>query len=145
MTHNINSVLCKKDCKYAFHHSSLFKHDFCNKLKYKNKSFRTDTVQLCCYAEDFNLGTQSGLFVMHQNMRSIDRNIKQLQLFIESQKQQKNTLPDTLAVTETWLSDDQRIDLQKYTIPGYKTEHATRKVSNRGGVGVYITGKLVCG
>ena len=136
---------CQREhsCKNIFHNVSLHKHEYCTQWKQLKNIFKPDTVQLNTCANDFSSVKEKDQFLlMHQNIRSIDKNIGPLQLFIEAQKQKNSSQPKIIAVTETWLSDDQLMKLQKYSIPGYEVEHSARKVGNRGGAGVYISDDL---
>ena len=72
--------------------------------------------------------------VMQLNCRSLPKNFNHLSTFIQG----TNISPAVIAVSETWLQDNNNIF---YNLPDYSFISQPRKVKRGGGVGLYVLNK----
>ena len=70
--------------------------------------------------------------IMHINFRSLSKNSDNIQSFFKS----LYSPPDVLAVTKTWLTENNK---HLHEITGYRSYHLVRNTQARGGVSVYIS------
>ena len=73
--------------------------------------------------------------ILHINSRSLPKNIDNIIAFLTT----LSTTPDILAVTETWLSNNNK---QLHQLPGYHSYHLVRTNRAHGGVTIYISNNL---
>ena len=99
---------------------------------------KTDVINYCTYADLYSHDKDENFYVIHQNVRSLDKNVEHLREFVSN----KPKKPDIIAVTETWIKNDEDMKLKTNQIAGYNTEHSSREKGNRGGAGFYISNKL---
>ena len=97
-------------------------------------------AHLCCYAQDFKLFEKGSLSFVHQNMRSMHKNITGLETFLSLMG---NKNPTIIGVSETWLASQEQAELKKFQLPGYTFLNKCRiKDSSRGGAGIYIQNEI---
>ena len=77
------------------------------------------------------------LSVIHFNIRSLDTNITHMEAFLSNLNQN----PDVIALTETWLDDNNK---DNYPIEGYNAFHVVREPLKHGGVSIYVRNTLTC-
>ena len=75
---------------------------------------------------------------MHQNVRSISKNIGSLEALLHQLKNTGGILPSVIGVTEASLSNSEQVKLKKIQLDDYKFVHSGRKTAKGGGVGFYI-------
>jgi len=76
--------------------------------------------------------TNSSVFIVHQNIRSIRENFDSLLAHLNT----SSILPDFIFLSEIWIYKN---EVNDYTIPGYKEFcAATNESSVSGGVGVFV-------
>ena len=73
--------------------------------------------------------------IISYNVRSFSANKEVLFAFLDS----LISYPDILVLTETWFSDEYKVD-----IPDYNGHHVVRNEKRSGGVSVYVSVKLEC-
>ena len=73
-------------------------------------------------------------FVLHQNIRSFNKNIDTFLLLMKS----VNLTPDVIIFSETFFTDS---NIQN--LPGYNGFHSHRETRNEGGVSVYVLDKYI--
>ena len=100
--------------------------------------FDSDTTQYCSFASDFEPVKKGSLFFLHQNLRSMNKNISGLESFIYQFKNNGSTVPSAIGVTETWLSSQDDANLARFNISDYQFIHNCRKTGKGGGSGLYI-------
>ncbi len=79
--------------------------------------------------------SSNNLNIMHMNARSIPKNFDQITAFLNC----LNTFPHVLAITETWLTDNNKLFHQ---LDGYHSYHLTRDQRAQGGVSIYLANAL---
>ena len=85
---------------------------------------------------DFNSNCKdSGLLIIHQNIRSFNKNFDSFSVFINS----INRNIDIIVLTETWFIKD-----FCSSIRGFTDHHVFRPDKIRGGVSIYIRNGLIC-
>jgi exonuclease III len=77
---------------------------------------------------------KSNFFGLHQNIRSLNKNIDQLKSALIYCRR----FPEFIALSETWLKNDEEKNLGMFEIPNYILESQCRKTGNHGGVGIYL-------
>ena len=94
-----------------------------------NDCIVTDLESFCTFAHE----VQNHFSILHINARSLPKNFDNIIGFLAS----INNYPfSVIAISETWLSDNDYVDL--YAIPGYTFVCKGRGVRKGGGVGIYI-------
>ena len=78
---------------------------------------------------ELNENRLDDLYIIHQNIRSFNKNIDELEVFL----QQLNSTPDIVILSETWFNDENIAIL-----PGYIDYHSYRRNRPGGGISVYI-------
>lgn len=131
------------NCPYTFSTNSTEQHTYCDHLKRMQHILRSDCINHSQYPHTYSAQSKNTeLYILHQNMRSLDRNIYDLKGFLEQQKSKRSLLPSMIAISETWLDNDTEATLKKYEIPGFTLETETRTNRRAGGVGIYISNNL---
>ena len=126
------------NCFLEFHKDSLLQHECCSKLTWCQEVFEIDCLQY--YGKKTkNLKHQlKGLTVLHQNVRSLRKNIHFLRERLDCFRSETVCCPDIIGVTETWIESDLEAKLKSYEIDGYEFISSHRTKGKRGGVGQYI-------
>ena len=73
--------------------------------------------------------------VLHINSRSLSKNIDNIQSLLKC----LNSFPDIIAITETWLTNDNK---HLHDLPGYHSYHLVRNTRAQGGVSIYVSENL---
>ena len=76
--------------------------------------------------------------LVHQNIRSLKKNVPKLRESLEVLKDESDVLPTMVGVSETWISSNEEAKLGIYRIQGYDFISSHRSTGNKGGVGLYI-------
>ena len=130
-----------KSCFIRYHNASLDKHEYCHYLTGRKNIFDSEAQHLSSYATDFITTEQNSLFLLHQNMRSLNKNFFGLESLI-NQLKLKNSIPSIIGVTETWLSNSQEVQLKKFEILNYTFVHSERSAGRGGGAGLFINDRI---
>ena len=96
-----------------------------------NFDVMSNYISLEQYRKKFPLFDNTMLSVLHINIRSLEINFIQLEAFLGSLPHP----PDILALTETWLNEENKLN---YSIPGYCAFHVVRPPRKHGGVALYV-------
>ena len=127
------------DCIFEYHKKSETTHQYCCSVNSTTSElFDFDILQYSSYASDFEPVKNDSLFFLHQNLRSMNKNINELQSFINQLKCSQSSTPTVIGVTETWLTSQDDANLARFQIPGYHFLHSSRKIGKGGGTGLYI-------
>ena len=101
-----------------------------------NFEIMSNYISLDQYTTRFPVHDVRLLSIYHFNIRSLEYNFVQLESLIFSMPH----APDILALTETWLTDDNKCN---HKIEGYTPFHAVRVSREHGGVSLFIREHLV--
>ena len=130
---------CLHDCIIEYHENTEHAHRYCENFKNASRALIDLPIKhLCCYPNDFPPVKKEALFLLHQNMRSLDKNITNLESFLNCIQCKGSITPTIIGVTETWLSSVEQTKLKRISIPGYDFLYQNREKGIRGGVGMYI-------
>ena len=77
------------------------------------------------------------LSIFHFNIRSLETNLTNLEALVANFKQ----TPDIIAVTETWLNEN---NVDSIVLEGYNSFHIVREPRKHGGVALFIRDHLNC-
>ena len=77
------------------------------------------------------------LNIMHINSRSLPKNIDNITAFLNSLA----AAPDILAVTETWLNNNNK---HLFHISGYNSYHLVRNTRTHGGITLFTSCNIQC-
>ena len=89
----------------------------------------------CAKQFNANYKRNNNLSFLHTNIRSIPRNFKDMNIYLEHLE---HTFP-IIGITESWLKPN---NVNEYTPKGYNHEHDIRLSKNGGGVSMFISDKL---
>ena len=127
------------DCRFVFHKTSEATHQYCKLINPGTIDlFDSDIIQHSSYASDFEPVKKDSLFFLHQNLRSINKNINGLESLINQLKTKGSSTPTVIGVTETWLSSQVDANLTRFQIYGYQFIHSSRKSGKGGGCGFFV-------
>jgi exonuclease III len=121
------------DCGNSFSEYSAHRHVYCSELRRLKKITYKTLVQNAAEVGDVG-AVQASFFGLHQNIRSINKNVDQLRAALGFFQQ----LPSFVALSETWMKTDEEKNLGIFEIKDYILESSCRKTHNHGGVGMYI-------
>ena len=94
-------------------------------------------ISLQEYTKLFPIHDNKLLSIFHFNIRSLETNFDHLEAVLANLKQ----TPDIIALTETWLNDN---NAEEYILEGYNSFHIVREPLKHGGVSLYIRDYLNC-
>ena len=77
------------------------------------------------------------LNIIHFNIRSLEHNLVHLEALLST----LSKVPDIIALTETWLNED---NMNLYSIEGYTAFHIVREPLKHGGVSLFVREHLNC-
>ena len=131
---------CNDDCVFTYHEKSHYRHKYCTQFNRATAAvFEQGMKNLCCYASDFVPVEKNSLFLLHQNMRSLNKNVEGLEAYLHHISTKGRALPSIIGVTETWLTSLEQGQLKRVQLNEYKFIHNYRKTGKGGGVGfLYI-------
>ena len=92
-------------------------------------------ISLLKYNNIFPSHNKNILSIFHFNIRSLETNLVQLEALIAN----FNQVPDIIAISETWLDENNADD---FTLEGYNSYHVDPM--KHGGVSLFIRDHLVC-
>ena len=93
-------------------------------------------ISLDQYSKRFPIQDNKLLSIFHLNIRSLDHNQIQLESLLANLPHR----PDILALSETWLNDNSKVDIY---LEGYNSFHVVREPNKHGGVSIFIRDYLI--
>ena len=102
-----------------------------------NFDIMSNYVSLSEYQNSLPKDDNNILNFMHFNIRNLETNFIQLETLLWTLPKP----PDILALTETWLNEENK---DSYSIEGYNIYYEVRKLREHGGVSLCVRNDLVC-
>ena len=130
------------DCLLQFEPHSHDKHKHCDNIKRIKNLYDLDMKHFLGYTDDCTKSGKGTLFAIHQNARSLNKNINSLRETVRRLNDGGNP-PSICGITETWINKNSDVsNLKRIQIPGYHFLNSGRDKGRGGGAGIYIAEHL---